>query len=75
MTPKDLGDYLKVLAANNVGAATVKLVGGDEFSVTFVPSFPDMVGHEPEPGGWKSPKHLDNPEDLRDDNSYKGTLP
>lgn len=76
MTPNDLDEYLRVLTRNQVGAAVVKLPGGAEFSITFVPPLPTMpTGAEPTPGGWKSPDHLDNPAHLRGDDEYRGELP
>lgn len=76
MTPNDLDEYLLVLTRNQVGAAVVKLPGGAEFSITFIPQLPTMPkGDDPTPGGWKSPQHLDNPADLRADLEYRGELP
>ena len=75
MTPNDLDAYLAVLANHSIGAAVLRLGDGVELHVTFVPSFPVKPGTEPEPGGWKSPDHLDNPLALRDESEYRGSLP
>lgn len=76
MTPNDLEAYLVVLNRQNVGAAVVELPGNVRFSVTFIPKIPLELGTVPEPGGWKSPRHLDNVEDLRPyDGEHKGELP
>lgn len=74
MTPNDLDAYLKVLSSNQVGSAALKLPGGVEVHVSFTPQFPVQVGDQPTPGGWKSPVHLDNPNDLRE-SDYPGSLP
>lgn len=74
MTPNDLDQYLAVLAKHSTGSAYVKLPTGAEIHVNFIPKIPESFGKEPEPGGWKSPKHLDDPEALRVD-EYKGELP
>lgn len=76
MTPNDLEAYLVVLARNQVGAAALKLPGGIEVNVSFVPQLPPYKpGDEITPGGWKGLPHLDDPAALRDDGEYKGGLP
>jgi hypothetical protein len=74
MTPNDLDAYLAVLVQRGAGAAAIELPGGAKFSVSFIPTMPVQLGTEPEPGGWKSPRHLDDPDALRGE-EYKGTLP
>lgn len=68
--PDDLDAYLKVLRANNVGAAILTVpervdneVRTVTLQVTFNLELPEM-GQPPVPGGWKSPAHLDNPQAL-----------
>jgi hypothetical protein len=73
MTPNDLNDYLRVFDQHAIGAAMLKLPDGTELHFTVIPKFPERVGEEPTPGGWKSPQHLDDPAALRED--YRGELP
>lgn len=73
MTPNDLDGYLRVLVSNGVGLAAIKLSTGAEIHVTFNPALPAQLGSTPEPGGWKGPSRLDNPDDLHSD--YLGELP
>lgn len=63
MSPQELAEYLKVLKQHGVGAASVTLPDCN-LNVTFVPDLPEFGGTTPEPGGWKSPNHLDNPDRL-----------
>lgn len=76
MTPNDLDAYLKVFTQNGVASGILKLAGGVEIHAVLVPTMPAQLGEAPTPGGWKAQMaHLDNPEDLRPDLEYKGTLP
>ncbi len=75
MTPNDFDAYLKVLKQNHAAAGIVRLGNGVEFSITFEVQMPEAVGQAPTPGGWKSPLHLDNPENLRPDSDFTGELP
>lgn len=75
MTPNDLDAYLKVMQANHVGAAVVRLPDGTRLQVSFVPPLPEMSNTELTPGGWKSPQHLDDPAHLRELPEYRGELP
>jgi hypothetical protein len=73
MTPNDLDAYLQVFERRRVGVFALKLADGTEVHATFIPDMPVNPGADPTPGGWKSPQHLDNPDELRGD--YKGELP
>jgi len=73
MTPNDLDQYLAVLVKHPVGSAAIKLPTGAEIHVSFVLAFPAQAGTAPEPGGWKSPQHLDDPGLLHI--TDEGTLP
>ena len=75
MTPNDLDQYLTVFGRHPVGSAVIKLPDGVELHVTFAPKFPEKIGTDPTPGGWKTTMHLDDPAALRDDHEYKGELP
>lgn len=66
MTPNDLDQYLLVFKRHSVGSAALKLPDGTELHCTFMPIFAPQIGSNPTPGGWKSPQHLDNPDDLRE---------
>lgn len=75
MTPNDLDAYLQVITRNKASQISLKLGDGIEIHAVFLPEFVAKPGAEPEPGGWKTMTHLDNPADLREDSTYKGDLP
>lgn len=63
MTTIELRDYLQVLQDMNAMSFAYK-DSTVEFSVTLSPMMPVDVGTSPEPGGWKSPQNLDDPDKL-----------
>lgn len=74
MTPNDLDQYLAVFTRYHAGSIALKLPNGAEIHAVFMPELP-AVGKVPEPGGWKTMPHLDDPHALRDVQEYKGDLP
>lgn len=65
MTPSDLDAYLAVIQHRGALSAHVSLAQDVSFTVNFAPEMPAMPeAREPEPGGWKSPIRLDNPQDI-----------
>lgn len=57
-----LDKYLEVLTKYNVMSYAHKDTNG-EFNVVIGPGIPS-IGSEPQPGGWKSPTNLDDPDKL-----------
>lgn len=62
MSPEILKEYLKVLREFNAMSADI-YNGADRISIVLGPEMPSF-GSAPEPGGWKSPQNLDDPEKL-----------
>lgn len=65
MSPELLDQYLEVLERRGAASAQVNVGDGVSFIVNFKPEVPQMPAGDPvEPGGWKSPRKLDNPQDI-----------
>lgn len=64
MTPEILKQYLEVMTAARVAVFRLK-AGEDMLEGSFLPEpLPEFKGEELTPGGWKSPSHLDQVEDV-----------